>query len=479
VTLSPLPTRSSLLPEARHLILPQGIVTSGFPKVRETCRQVGIEFDPWQVGLNRCLLGKRDDGLYAANITAFSIARQVGKTFDVGAVVFALCIATPNTTVVWTAHRFKVARETFNELRSLAKSPKMTPHLDYDAITTAAGNECIPFRNGSRIIFAARERGAVRGFSKVAVLILDEAQILTDATLSDLAPTMNQAANPLIILMGTPPKPTDPSEVFTRLRTEALSNESDDILYVEISAETDADSDDRAAWRQANPSYPHRTPERSILRLRKLLSEDDFRREALGIWDDESSLAVIPPAKWAAGADIDAGLTDDTTVAFAIDVTPDRKFAAIGAAGAAPGDKELVDVVDYRPGVDWVVARVLELRDTHNPCAIVLDRKSPAGGLLPDFAAAGVEITEIDTTEALQACEGFYDAVIEDRLRHLSQPSLNAAVKGALKRELSEGGWLWDRKKSTDISSLVAVSYARWAWTVYGQAPREFWGAWG
>jgi hypothetical protein len=60
----------------------------------------------------------------------------------------------------------------------------------------------IPFRNGSRIVFAARERGAIRGFTKVRRLVLDEAQILTESAMADLAPTMNQAENPQIIADG-------------------------------------------------------------------------------------------------------------------------------------------------------------------------------------------------------------------------------------------------------------------------------------
>ena len=43
---------------------------------------------------------------------------------------------------------------------------------------------------------------------------------------------MNQALNPLIILMGTPPKPTDPGEVFVNLRTEALAGTAQGVLYV-------------------------------------------------------------------------------------------------------------------------------------------------------------------------------------------------------------------------------------------------------
>jgi hypothetical protein len=200
-------TRSSLLPEARHLVLPKGIRTTGFPSVEATCRQLGLEFDPWQRTLNRCILGKGKRRQYAADTVVMSIPRQVGKTWDIGALAFALCVQSPGLTVIWTAHRFKVARETFESLRSLARSPKLAPHIDQapigGGIASGAGNESITFRNGSRIVFAARERGAVRGFTKVDIIILDEAQILTDGALSDMAPTQNQADNPLIILLSS------------------------------------------------------------------------------------------------------------------------------------------------------------------------------------------------------------------------------------------------------------------------------------
>lgn len=298
------PTRNGLLPEAAHLVLPAGIASTAFPSTEQVCLRIGIEFDPWQRDLNRCLLSKTRSGLYAADTALLSIPRQVGKTFDVGGVVFADSIINPGTTTVWTAHQFKVARESFNEMRAWAKSPQLKAHIDYDDITTSTGNECIPFRNGSRIMFAARERGAIRGFTKVRRLVLDEGQILTERAMADLVPTMNQAVNPQVVLMCTPPKPVDPSEVVTRLRAEALAGDSDGVLYVELSAPPDCDSDDRAAWRKANPSYPKRTPAKAILRMKKLLSPEDFRREALGIWDDDCGPAwqVIGRDAWAAAA---------------------------------------------------------------------------------------------------------------------------------------------------------------------------------
>jgi phage terminase large subunit-like protein len=294
-------TSAGLLPEAAHLVLPRGIASDGFPSTRRVCERLGIIFDPWQRDLNRCLLAKTRNGLYAADTALLSIPRQVGKTFDVGGVVFADSIINPGTVTVWTAHRFKVARETFSEMRAWAKLPPLVPHIDYDDITTGAGNECIPFRNGSRIVFAARERGAIRGFTKVRRLVLDEGQILTEIALSDLVPTMNQAVNPQIILMCTPPKPSDPSEVVTRLRADALAGESTGVLYVELSAPPGCSPDDRAAWRKANPSYPRRTPAKAILRMRKLLSPEDFMREALGVWDDPGGAwEVVGQDAWSA-----------------------------------------------------------------------------------------------------------------------------------------------------------------------------------
>src|SRR5690554_7740651 len=98
---------------------------------------------------------------------------------------------------------------------------------------------------------------------------------------------MNTAPNALPLFMGTPPTPTDPSEAFRRMRSDALSGESDDILWIEFGADDDADADDREQWAKANPSFPHRTPETSMLRLRRKLTTDSWMREGIGVWDHD------------------------------------------------------------------------------------------------------------------------------------------------------------------------------------------------
>jgi hypothetical protein len=259
------PTLSDL---AQHVVLPAGVVSTGWPGVRKKCAELGITFRPWQPDVGRVILAKRADGKYAATIggTGLAIPRQVGKTFLVGAIVFALCLLRPKLTVIWTAHRLRTAEETFGKMQAFGKRKRIAPHIA--KIVLGSGEEEIVFRNGSRILFGARARGFGRGFDEVDVLIFDEAQILDDNTLDDMIPATNQSrqdAGALLLFMGTPPRPKDPSEAFLRMRAEALSGEDDDTGWVEFGADpgyvptppprnlTEAD------WKQvakANPSFP-------------------------------------------------------------------------------------------------------------------------------------------------------------------------------------------------------------------------------
>jgi len=458
--------KNGVLAEARHLVLPDGIKTSGFPAVEATCKRIGIDFDQWQKDLNRCILAKDSSGLYAADTVAMSIPRQVGKTFDVGALVFADSIINPGTTTVWTAHRFKVSRETFNELRTWAKSPLLAPHIEYEDITTAAGNESIPFRNGSRIVFAARERGAIRGFTKVRRLILDEAQILTESAMSDLAPTMNQAENPQIIMMGTPPKPGDPGEVFTALRKAALDGDSEGALYAEFSATAGApvNINEPGFWdamAEANPSYPSRTSKRAIKRLRKLLTnDDDFRREAQGIWDSDGRVSLFEAGAW------DAGRRDTrpdglTVNSLAMAVSIDLAHSAIVAGSEDPDGGVWVKPLHHGPGTKGVVDRCKELQEAFG-VDVVVDGRGPGAVLIPHLEKAGVKLHIASTGDVLDAFANLETKIRDRQFFHVDAPELDAAAAGAVRRPVGDRSALGRKKSEADISPLEAASLAAW-----------------
>src|SRR5512139_2765601 len=88
------PTKPGRLSDlARHVVLPSGITSTGWPAVRDLLGDFGISFDEWQDGLGRAILAKRADGIYAATVggVVLSIPRQVAKTFFVSRLLVALC----------------------------------------------------------------------------------------------------------------------------------------------------------------------------------------------------------------------------------------------------------------------------------------------------------------------------------------------------------------------------------------------------
>lgn len=458
--------KPGLLVEARHVVLPSGIDSTYGPRDMASVGKLGIGFDVWQQDSLRSISARRGSK-WAARTVVVSIPRQVGKTFLIGALAFARCRETPGLTVVWTAHRFKVARETFQFLRSLALLPG-SGVPDESFIMTAAGNETIRFANGSRIVFAARERGAIRGFSKVGLLVLDEAQILTDAALGDLMPTMNRAPDPQLILMGTPPRPTDPGEAFTRLRTAALTGDgSRGPLFIEFSAPKDSDPEDRRAWREANPSYPHHTPDVALEDLRLALSPEDFRREVLGIWDDDGDAWVIPGDAWQAAMDQLTGRDMSLPVAFGIDVSPSRSSAAIAAAYWLTDGRCRVEVIKHELGTDWIVPWLADPARKDERLVTVLDTGGPAGSLVPDLVQQRVRpLLKAGAQDMKAACGGLYDGIVSGTIRHLGDPVLTDALAGAEKRTLMDS-WAWSRKDSNaDITPLVAVTLAAYGLSI-------------
>lgn len=453
---------------ARHLVQPSGIVGSDFNMVNRAAVKAGIRYDLWQQGFLYLLLAKREDGRYAcgAGGAVLSSCRQIGKTFMIGTAMFILCAGRKGTLVIWTAHHTRTSDETFNDLCELARTPVLARYVDH--IRRANGQQEIRFSNGSRIMFGARENGFGRGLHSADIEVFDEAQILTVKALDNLIPIVNTSPNPLVVLMGNPPKPGDQSEAFAEKRANALAG-SDGMLYVELSADPDADPDDRDQWAKANPSYPRRTGEEAILRMRNLLAEDSFRREALGIWDETATSVAIDPAKWASAESMPENLPDGGTLNFGLDMPPDRSVLTIGCAIRYPDGRALVQMADIKDarhdGLQWAVDWLAERWP--KTASVVIDSQSPATSLLPDLKRAHVRATVTGMNEMGRACGRFMDMLNDKTLIHLPdtmQPQLAAAVKGATIRPIGRSGAFgWNKLGSdVDISPLVACTLALW-----------------
>ena len=460
------PSTPRLSEVARHVVIPKGIVTTSWPRVEAKLAEVGVKFDEWQRGASAIILGKRKDGSFAATVggVVLSIPRQVGKTFLVGAIIVALCLLFPNLTVIWTAHRSRTATKTFQTLKGMTSRPKIAPHMLEPRNTN--GEQEVRFRNGSVIMFGAREQGFGRGFDQVDIAVFDEAQILTERGVEDIVPATNQAnldGGALLFFMGTPPRPGDPGEEFTNRRNAALKGQSEDMVYIEFSADADADLDDHEQWRKANPSFPSRTPLASVKRMRANLTDaDSFRREALGIWDTGSVLP-IPLEKWIALADPEGAALELRDLTLAVDMPPDRSSAAIVACGRRPDGTPQVEVVDVNGGAGWVVDRCKAVAAKRWIREVVIDGASAAAALIPDLEAEGFTVVKTSTREYAEACGGLYDAVLQSAVRNVPHPAMAQALAGATKRPLGDA-WAFDKRKaSVDITPLVGAALARWA----------------
>lgn len=294
------------------------------------------------------------------------------------------------------------------------------------------------------------------------MLVLDEIQRASVKAMDDLLPTTNAAANPLVLCMGTPPRPTDDGEVFHLLRQGAISGESDDVLYVELGAQERFDlADEDRFWtelRRVNPAFPHRVGERAILRNKKGLTVDSVYRETFGLWDEiTKQFSPINGPLWVEAVDIGPadGVKPD---ALAVDMSHQREIS-VGAAwmvGDAAHIEEVWAGVDEAAAVEWIVQRA------GRRLLVVIDSMSPAASMIPTLKARGVKVHAGTSGDMSKAC-GLVVAHLEGgRLTHADQEALNDAREGARKRAIgTAGGWGYDRKSPTSkIHPLVAATLA-------------------
>lgn len=451
---------------SKHLVIPSGVERTEWPLVARQLEKMDWPFDEWQKNLCTVGTGLRANGMYACGIggLVLSIPRQVGKTYTIGGLVFALCLAKPGLLVLWTAHRARTHNETFRDMASKAESASVKPFVK--GVRRSNGEQEIEFKNGSRILFGARENGFGRGFKQVDILVLDEAQILTLKAMEDMVPATNAAPNGLVLMMGTPPRPNDPGEVFTDRREAALSGEDEDVLYVEMGADEGANPNDREQWSKANPSYPHRTTETAILRMRKMLgSIQSFMREALGIWDKASKgRKAFLAASWDARA---AEPITDGIISFGVKFSADG--AEVGLSGAIKADDGRIHIEGIRQapmtdGTQWLVDFLVERKD--RAAQIVIDGKSGVGYLVNALRAerVGAKVILVPTLDQVITYHSMIDrAVTQGEITHSGDPDFDAQAKSAVRRKIgNNGGFGWEAP--TEDGSVILLDSATLAY---------------
>jgi hypothetical protein len=148
-------------------------------------------------------------------------------------------------------------------------------------------------------------------------------------------------------------------------------------------------------------------------------------------------------------------------VAYAAEISEDRRHGAIASAWRRPAGRVVAEIVFY----DHPAALVLHMSGLYgerDPVAVVVDGKSQSGTLLKPLNRAGILVTRPSTEDVAVAHGEFMDLINDGELEHLDQEPLTKAARAAMERPLA-GAQALERRVAVDQSPLVAAELAVWA----------------
>lgn len=457
---------STVSQEPRLHVAPRAAKTFG-DLAGDLAADYGLTPDPWQRIVLDDWLAVDRVGMWTALTCGLSVPRQNGKNALLE-VRELFGMVGRGEKILHTAHEVKTARKAFKRLQHFFGTKPEDPGAKFPELNALVaevrnvnGQEAVVLKNGGSVEIVARSKNSARGFT-VDVLVMDEAQEMTDDDLEALMPTTSSAplGNPQWIYTGTPPGPRANGDVFTRTRNDALGKPKR-LAWHEWSADSAVDLDDETEWRRANPALINGRLQFEVIEgERSRFSDDGFARERLGMWAASLSQYVIDSQSWAAVADETSQAVD--RLALAVDVSPDRTVGSVSLAGQRADGSWHVELDEQRNGVGWLAHYVTE-RCERNPIrTVVIDGASPAASIVDDLRQRGVNVTTTNAREMAGACGQLYDGVMDAWLHHIDQPQLNLALSVARKRPLGDA-WAWNRKSAaSDITPLVAATLALW-----------------
>lgn len=461
-------------------------------KAAKVMQRLGFEPMPWQrYVLDVALEIDPATGLFAHREVGLSVPRQQGKTQQILAVKVHRCMAWQRQNVIYAAQTRGMARQRFED-EFITTLDASSLHGLYRT-RMSNGNEAILWpKTRSKLGITSNTEKAGHG-PPLDLGVIDEAFAHEDDRLEQaFSPAMLTRA--MAQLWWASAGGTEKSAFLNKKRAagreliERLweTGEHPSIAYFEWFAPDDLPRDDPATWRMCLPALGHTVTEATIRAELEKMDPAEFDRAYLNRTRKQTPPADpnIPKDKW-------PGLVDKASragrdKAFTIDVSAARDSASIGVASLRPDGRVHLELVDRRPGTDWVVSAVAKLARIHRPVAVAVASGSPAGSLIDDLTAAGITVPEnkdrpergdlvvLRTNDVVEACGQMADAMNQGTAVHLDQAPLTAAVNGARTRSVGDAWVLHRRGSPVDIAPLCAVTFARWALLVRASAMDDY-----
>ena len=463
--------------QAPRLELVPAYFTSAGDDAIDLAAVAGLVLDPWQEHVLRGALGERPDGRWAAFRACLTVPRQNGKNAVLEARELAGLFLFGERTIVHTAHQYRTANESMRLLMARIKSApellELVEGMDAGEVDDdrrvpgmRTGNQPgITLKNGNRITYATRGKGVTRGFTGDLV-VLDEAYSLTIDEMAALLPTMaarSKLGNPQVWFTSSAGMPE--STQLAALRRQAMDGSAERLAYFEWSAPESVASDDVDAWYQANPGLGIRISEEYVrdefdTLARETGSDEQFRRERLGVWSAIGRDAVFHPDQWAA-AGTGADIVGERVIL--LDVANDRSWASVAWCGENTNGLIQSELVKHERSTHWLVPYLQELFD-RNPAALRRVYCVPGGqaAVMGDtLERSDIELVVLSRADYAAAVADYHDGITAD------PPTIVHRAEGQLPLDIAVGGaaWthgdarVWDTRRATSIiCPLVAVS---------------------
>lgn len=432
-------------------------------------RGYGATFYPCQERELEVFLARNEEGRFAAKTIGLSKPRQNGKSYS--ARYYAVWMAAvEGKKVLYSAHHGKTVRKMFKYLCELFEGNQdfrksLLPGRR--GIYKAAGSEGIYLANGGMIEFATRTNSGGRG-ETYDVIIVDEAQELTDEQIDALKPTTlaSESGDPQMIYLGTPPNEKCPGTVFRNLHDKAHAGEAGGAWWMEWATTEIGNPHDVDRWYECNPALGYRIKEDVMADAADTTLPDGFAREYLGWWSETASIDVAINSKDWAACKTDTP-PDEGVLSYAVKFTPDGRAAALAVCLKPESGEPHVEVVAFRStvrGVTWFANWLIERAP--KAAQITIDGKAKSSVLEKRLIDGGVPKRAIKiakTQDIIAACSMLEDAVSDGRVTHFGQPGLDESATRCTKRKIgTDGGWGFESANGAEPTLVEAVALAHW-----------------
>lgn len=470
--------------------------SAGYSVIAFAERVLGVELMDWQKWLLVHALELSPRGGFRFRTVLALVARQNGKSFLLMLVALWSIYILQVALVLGTAQNLSIAEALWEKAADIVEQNATLAPTIKKIHRQNGGKRLIVMSGGVqseyRVASASRQGG--RGLTG-DLIILDELRehktfdawsAITKTTLTrqdgQVWCISNAGDGSSVVLShlrdmghrlcGDPDGRLDDVDMFDDEEREATS-----LGIFEWSAPPDADPADPETWAWANPSLGRLITEETLREQQVTDPPEVFLTECLCQWVTSLAAHPFPGDSWEASADADSFITPTSPISFGVDVSDDRRHASIVACGQRPDGDYHVELVAYVGRASHVEQWFRRRIDGYGGRMVVglQGRGCPAAALVSSLKAIpGLEVASCCGPDLTTTCGAFFDAIAcqdttgdgqmgDDDVRcfHLSQPGLDIAAEVAERRNLGDGAWAWDRRKSPeDISPLVAATMA-------------------